>query len=207
MRGWQIAVLARTPVPGQVKTRLISRLGAVRAAELQAHLTERALQRAREACAHVALWLDGPADSGSEELARRFGAELLYQPDGDLGQRMLAAVRYAHALDMDSILIGTDCPAQAPDDLRQARTRLARSDVVLQPAHDGGYVLIGIREPHPELFTDIEWGSDKVLDATRRRCVGHGLRLAELHALPDLDRPDDLEAAFAAGALDRARWS
>ena len=207
MRGWQVAVLARAPVPGQVKTRLISCLGAERAAELQAHLTEQALQRARDSGAHVALWLAGPADSGSEELARRFGAELLCQPEGDLGARMLAAVRHAHAMDMDSILIGTDCPAQTPDDLQQAHTLLARSDVVLQPAPDGGYVLIGMREPHPELFTDIEWGGAVVLDATRRRCVRHGLRLAELRALPDLDRPDDLEAALAAGVLDRARWS
>jgi rSAM/selenodomain-associated transferase 1 len=207
MRGWQIAVLARTPVPGLAKTRLISRLGAERAAELQAHLTERALRRARDSGARVALWLSGPADAGSEELARRFGAEVLHQPDGDLGQRMLAAARHAHAMGMDSIVIGTDCPAQTPDDLQQAHMLLARSDVVLQPAHDGGYVLIGMHEPHPEVFTDIEWGSAGVLDATRRRCVRHGFNLAELRALPDLDRPDDLEAAFAAGALDRARWS
>lgn len=207
MPAWQVAVLARAPVPGQAKTRLIPRLGAERAAALQAHLTARALQRACDAGGSVALWIAGPVDAGSAELARRHGAELLLQPDGDLGARMLAAARHAHRASMSSIIIGTDCPAQRADDLLQAQKRLEDSDVVLQPALDGGYVLIGMNQPRPEVFDDIAWGSDTVLDSTRRRCAEHGLRVAELSALPDLDRPEDLEQAFDTGALERAQWS
>jgi uncharacterized protein len=207
MRAWQVAVLARAPVPGQAKTRLIPRLGAERAAALQAHLTERALQRARDAGGTVALWLAGPVDAGTAELARHHGAELRSQPDGDLGARMLAAAWHAHRASMASIIIGTDCPTQRAEDLLQARALLEDCDVVLQPALDGGYVLIGMNCPHPEVFRDIAWGSDSVLESTRRRCFELNLRVAELAALPDLDRPEDLERAFTAGALERRQWS
>jgi rSAM/selenodomain-associated transferase 1 len=207
MRPWQVAVLARAPVPGRAKTRLIPRLGAERAAALQAHLTELALQRACESGAPVALWISGPVDAHTAELARRCGAELHEQPEGDLGIRMLAAAVHAHRTERSSIIIGTDCPAQRPDDLRQARDRLETSDVVLQPALDGGYVLIGMNRPHPELFLDMPWGSDAVLDNTRRRCAEHRLTLSELHALPDLDRPDDLDLAIATGLLEGTLWS
>jgi rSAM/selenodomain-associated transferase 1 len=207
MRPWQVTVLARAPVPGRAKTRLIPRLGAERAAALQAHLTELALRRACESGAHVALWISGPVDPHTAELARRFDAELRKQPEGDLGTRMLAATVHAHCSEWRSIIIGTDCPAQRADDLLQARDRLETCDVVLQPALDGGYVLIGMNRPHPELFLDMPWGSDAVLERTRRRCADHRLTLSELLALPDLDRPDDLDLAIASGLLGGTLWS
>jgi len=207
MRACQIAVLARTPVPGQVKTRLVPRLGAERAAALQAHLIELALQRAHDTGVELVLWVNGPVDPHTAELASRCNAELRCQPDGDLGQRMLAAAVHAFNANRSALIIGTDCPAQRPDDLVQARTRLDSADVVLQPALDGGYVLIGMNEPQHALFTQVAWGSDTVLGVTRQRCAGLGLDLAELPALPDLDTPTDLDAAIAAGLLDRRRWS
>ena len=156
---------------------------------------------------HVALWISGPVDAHTAELARRYGAELREQPEGDLGARMLAATVHAHRTERSSIIIGTDCPAQRADDLLHARDRLETCDVVLQPALDGGYVLIGMNRPHPELFLDMPWGSDAVLDNTRRRCAEHRLTLSELRALPDLDRPDDLDLAIATGLLEGTLWS
>jgi rSAM/selenodomain-associated transferase 1 len=207
MGDWQVAILARAALPGAAKTRLIPRLGAERAARLQAHLTERAVMRAHEAGARVVLWLAGAADAATLQLARRFAAEVRDQPPGDLGDRMLAATRVLNARGLPGVVIGTDCPAQQPDHLQQARALLGQHDVVLQPALDGGYVLIGTAVPQPLLFGDVAWGTSSVLATTRQRCVTLGLRCAELPPLPDLDLPEDLDAAIASGWLDRERWS
>ena len=204
---WQVAILARTPVPGAAKTRLIPRLGAERAAALQAHLIELTLQRVQRAGARIVLWLAGVPDSATMELAHRFDAELREQPTGDLGERMLAAARHAHLAGIAAIVIGTDCPAQQPDDLLTARQLLATHDVVLQPAHDGGYVLIAMNQPHAGLFSDIRWGGGSVLETTRQRCASLGLRCTELRSLPDLDHPRDFDLAIDGGWLERGRWS
>lgn len=207
MPALQVAVLARAAVPGAAKTRLIPRLGAERAAALQAHLTERALQRARASGADIVLWIDGVPDAATLELARRSGVDVRVQPEGDLGHRMHAALIHAQQCDRIGIVIGTDCPAQEPEHIVQAGMLLASHDVVLQPALDGGYVLIGMREPQRDLFSLIDWGTDKVLDTTRQRLLTLGLQYAELSPLPDLDRPDDMEFALRSGWLDRGTWS
>ncbi len=93
-----------------------------------------------------------------------------------------------------AILIGTDCPDLQPDYLCKARDKLDQgADVVLGPAHDGGYVLIALRRLRPFLFEDIPWGSSEVLAATREKMRQSGLRWSELPVLHDLDRPEDLE--------------
>jgi uncharacterized protein len=207
MSALQVAVLARAAVPGAAKTRLIPRLGAERAAALQAHLTERALQRARASDADVVLWFDGVPDESTLELARACNAELRAQPDGDLGTRMHAALVHAQQCHRIGIVIGTDCPAQQPEDIVRAGMLLASHDVVLQPALDGGYVLIGMRQPQHDLFSGIDWGTHTVLDTTRQRLQTLGLRHAEMKPLPDLDRPDDLDLALRNGWLERGTWS
>jgi hypothetical protein len=207
MSALQVAVLARAAVPGTAKTRLIPRLGAERAAALQAHLTERAVQRAHASGADVVLWFDGVPDQSTLELARACNADLHVQPEGDLGTRMHTALVYAQQCNRIGIVIGTDCPAQQPADIVQAGMLLASHDAVLQPALDGGYVLIGMREPQRDLFSRIDWGTDTVLDTTRQCLQTLGLRYAELNPLPDLDRPDDLELALRNGWLDRGTWS
>lgn len=199
---WQVAILARAAVPGAAKTRLVPRIGFERAAALQAHLTELALQRVHDAGAACRLWVAGPIDNATSRLADRYGAELRVQPDGDLGDRMLAALLDAQARGLRGLVIGTDCPAQRPEHLVEACRLLETHDVVLQPALDGGYVLIGATPPHAELFRDIRWGSDTVLAATRARCAALGWRCAELQPLPDLDRPDDMDLALARGWID-----
>jgi uncharacterized protein len=207
MSALQVAVLARAAVPGAAKTRLIPRLGAERAAALQAHLTERALQRACASGADVTLWMDGVPDDSTKALARACNADLHVQPEGDLGTRMHAALVHAQQCDRIGIVIGTDCPAQGSEDIVRAGMLLASHDVVLQPALDGGYVLIGMREPQRDLFSRIDWGTDKVLDTTRQRLQTLGLRYVELNPLPDLDRPEDLELALQNGWLDCGTWS
>ncbi len=112
---WQVAILARAAVPGAAKTRLVPRIGVERAAALQAHLTELALRRVRNAGAACRLWIAGPIDAATRRLADSYDAELRIQPDGDLGDRMLAALLDAQSRGLRGLVIGTDCPAQRPD--------------------------------------------------------------------------------------------
>lgn len=202
----EIAVFARAPLPGQAKTRLIPRLGAEGAARLQQQLTERALARARAVPgARVTLWTTGPVDDPSiRATAQAAGATVKAQCGDDLGIRMANA--FAATLDgrCPMLLIGTDCPAQTVDDLQAAHEALRGADVVVQPAEDGGYVLIGMTSAHRALFEGVAWGGDTVLAATRERARSLGLRLAELPRCWDLDRGEDLDRAVALGLVHLA---
>ena len=111
------------------------------------------------------------------------------QPAGDLGTRMLAAMA---ASGRPTIVIGTDCPAFTPEHLRAAAHAMRDADVVLIPAEDGGYVLIGARGAHPQLFSGSAWGTPTVLTETRARIAALGLKSIELPALWDIDTEADL---------------
>lgn len=199
-----IAVFARAPDAGRAKTRLIPRLGAAGAALLQEQLIEGALARARSVPgARVTLWTTGQDARGfMARTATARGATLRRQRGNDLGARMSNA--FAETLDGTNVvlLIGTDSPAQQPADLADAVAALAWADAVVQPAEDGGYVLIGLRRPLPRLFEGVAWGSATVLAATRERAREQGLRLAELRTCWDLDRADDFDRALAAGLVE-----
>jgi glycosyltransferase A (GT-A) superfamily protein (DUF2064 family) len=117
-------------------------------------------------------------------LRHRFA--LKRQPAGDLGARMLAAMHGP------TLVIGTDCPAFTPETLHAAARALANTDVVLIPAEDGGYVLIGARAAYPALFTGITWGSAAVLAETRTRVQASGLTSTELPTIWDVDTEADL---------------
>jgi uncharacterized protein len=181
--------MAKAPVPGLVKTRLIPSIGAHAAAVLQERLTERTVATARAAAiGPVTLWCaPDPSHASFRELVIRHKVALKRQPDGDLGQRMLAAMAAGPTL-----VIGTDCPAFTPAHLRAAANALQDVEVVLIPAEDGGYVLIGARAAHPQLFAGIPWGTETVLTETRVRISALGLTSIELESLWDLDSEADL---------------
>lgn len=191
-----LIVFAREPAPGQVKTRLIPALGPEGAARLYRTL----LGVAFEAAAGVPgvrreLWCAGaPPDGGvCSELAGRFRMTLRRQPAGDLGERMGGALAEALTRSERAVLIGSDCPEYSPAYLASAFAALDGEEVVLGPAADGGYVLIGLRRMAPELFAGIPWGTDSVLARTRAALRGLGRTWAELPTLRDLDRPEDLK--------------
>lgn len=197
-----IAVFARAPVAGQAKTRLIPRLGAEGAARLQRQLIERALARAQSVRgARVTLWTTAD-DAGARALAEAARTTVRLQQGHDLGARMSNA--FATTLDgaRPMLLIGTDCPAQTAADLETAIAALREADAVIQPAEDGGYVLIGMKQFHPALFEQVAWGSATVLATTRARATERGVRLAELPMSWDLDRSEDLDRALALGLVD-----
>ena len=186
-----VAILAKAPVPGRAKTRLIPAIGAHAAAVLQERLTERAVETACAAdVGPVTLWCSPTLDQASfQELAWRFPVVLKQQPDGDLGDRMLGAIA---AQNGPTLVIGTDCPALGAEHLRAAAQALDDADIVLIPAEDGGYVLIGARAVHLELFSGIAWGTPKVLTETRARTTALGLKTVELPTLWDVDTEADL---------------
>jgi rSAM/selenodomain-associated transferase 1 len=194
-----LAILAKAPVAGSVKTRLIPALGADGAAALHARLIARTVETAcAAAIGPVTVWTTPAAPHACfTALASRHPIALAAQPDGDLGARMLAACKAAAAA---AIVIGTDCPVLTPPHLREAADVLREGvDVVVIPAEDGGYVLIGSRRPQPGLFADMTWGTDTVMAETRRRLVRDGLTWREPAALWDVDRPEDLARLRAAG--------
>jgi rSAM/selenodomain-associated transferase 1 len=186
-----IAILAKAPVPGTIKTRLIPSIGAHAAAILQERLTERAVATARAAAVGpVTLWCaPDPSHASFRELVTRHAVTLKRQPAGDLGARMLAAMA---ASGHPTLVIGTDCPAFTAENLRAAAQALRDADVVLIPSEDGGYVLIGARAAHPELFSGIAWGTTSVMQETRARIAALGLKSIELPALWDIDTEADL---------------
>jgi rSAM/selenodomain-associated transferase 1 len=185
MAATDIAVLAKAPVPGTAKTRLIPAIGAHAAAVLQERLTARTVDTAREAgIGRVTLWCTPDTRHPS---FRALGVALKEQPAGDLGARMLAAFAGTPTL-----VVGSDCPALTPAHLRSAAAALATHDTVLIPAEDGGYVLIGAMAPHPALFASMAWGAPTVLAETRRRVAALKLACAELPPLWDVDTEEDL---------------
>ena len=197
----EVAVFARAPVAGQAKTRLIPVLGAEGAAALQRQLIERSLRTARAlGAAPVTLWVAGDSDhSFVVETAQRFGVAVAAQVGADLGARMHHAFAATAA---PLLLMGTDCPQLQPEDLRAAAAALADHEVVIQPATDGGYVLIGLARPQPTLFESIAWGGPEVLRQTQARIAALGIRCALRPVRDDLDTPADLQRAIAAGLLE-----
>ena len=176
-------------------TRLIPAIGAERAATLHRAMIRRAVESAlASGIGPVELWCT-PDTSHEVFLGLRSdsGVTLHTQVGPDLGARMHAAI---DARPGAAVVIGTDCPSLEPGDLVRASEalRAGTTDAVVTPAFDGGYVLIGVNSPASELFTEVDWGTEHVLAQTRERASTAGLRLHELEARQDVDRPEDLKA-------------
>jgi rSAM/selenodomain-associated transferase 1 len=189
MRRTNVAILAKAPIPGLTKTRLIPSIGAHAAAKLQEAMTERTVATAIAATiGPVTLWCAPDPSHGSfRELAAQHKIALKRQPDGDLGLRMLATFAGGPTL-----VVGSDCPALKPEHFEAAAKALSDFNAVLIPAEDGGYVLIGARAAHTELFSGMTWSTSSVLAETRTRLSTLGLRSLELPPLWDVDTDDDL---------------
>lgn len=200
----RLIVLARAPLPGRCKTRLIQRLGSHGAARLHQALLLRTLRTAQRSGAPLELWCTPDARHPFLLACRRnFGVRLRRQPLGDLGRRMaLAMARVLAEGASAAVLVGTDCPALTPGDLDQAFAALENgSDAVLQPSTDGGYVLIGARRMERRALAGIAWSSGRELAQTRRRFARLGLRSQELPQRADVDTPADYRQARREGLL------
>ena len=190
-----VLVFAKAPVAGQVKTRLISEVGAEGAVALHKQLTLHAIDVAQQAYpGAVELWCAPDSrHAWFAKLARDRQLDLRDQSGADLGARMAYALDDALRRSRRALLIGTDIVVMSAEYLLAADRRLAGgADVVLGPAEDGGYVLIGLTGRQPQLFEGVDWGTNRVLMQTRDRIARLGLVVAELPALWDVDTPADL---------------
>jgi rSAM/selenodomain-associated transferase 2/rSAM/selenodomain-associated transferase 1 len=190
-----VAVLAKAPVAGLAKTRLIPLLGALGAARAQRGFTLQTLGTARAASTGaITLWC--APDLGHRffrALHQRRGVRCAAQPAGDLGQRMQCAVttHFAQNRRTPLLIVGTDCPALTLAHLQQAADALQTHDAVLVPAEDGGYVLLGLRRPIPEVFVGVNWSTAQVLVQTRKRLRQASATWHELPTLWDVDESAD----------------
>jgi rSAM/selenodomain-associated transferase 1 len=190
-----LVVFTRFPEPGITKTRLIPFLGAEGAANLQRQMTEHTITQIKDlqiSNISVEICFAG----GDISLMQAWlGDEFIYQPqgDGDLGERMMRSLTRAFNHNaVKVIIIGTDCPDIDTDILTSAFTNLDTSDLVLGPAVDGGYYLIGLRYPYPELFVNINWGTSRVFQQTIDIARKLNLSVTQLIYLTDIDHPEDL---------------
>lgn len=201
-----LVIFARFPVPGRVKTRLAAEVGTDHACRLYAAFLADLVSRFRETGDHRIL-----AYTPDSPTAREFFQDLSSgdftcwpQPDGPLG------VRLSHCFETQLrnagrvIVIGSDAPNLPVELVSDAKLNLSDSDCVLGPATDGGYYLVGLRRPCPEIFTNIEWGGPRVLEQTVQRVQSAGI---SLHLLPpwyDVDTPGDLQMLSGHLAAQRA---
>lgn len=207
-------MLAKAPLPGYAKSRLIPALGAEGAAKLQRAFTKNAVGTAIAAnLGPVTLWCTPhPQHRLFRALRRLHGIQTFVQASGDLGARMHLAFRL-HCATGPLLLTGTDCPALRPNHLRLAAAALlAGNDAVFVPAEDGGYALVGLRQPQPALFMGMTWSTESVMEVTLQRSASLGLKVHLLEPLWDVDAPADLErlerlSFLGPGCRQDAHWS
>ncbi|MCW6051541.1 TIGR04282 family arsenosugar biosynthesis glycosyltransferase [Lyngbya sp. CCAP 1446/10] len=192
----KLMVFTRYPEPGKTKTRLIPVLGETGAANLHRLMAQKVIARSISLQNSRRLSVEIHHTGGSQQQMQDWlGSDIIYQNqiDGDLGARMTAAFQKSFNSGVDkAVIIGTDCPALKAEIIAQAFDKLSQHDLVLGPAKDGGYYLIGLRRSIPELFRGINWGTSEVFAATRAIAQNLDLNIANLPTLADIDLPEDL---------------
>lgn len=191
-----LIVFTRYPEPGKTKTRLIPALGAQGAANLQRQMTEYTLSQVKKLQVISPTLVEIRFAGGNLQLMRAWlGKNFIYQPQGagDLGQRMEQSLGNALQNGAQKVVfIGIDCPGVNGEILATAFKNLDSYDLVIGPAVDGGYYLIGLKQYIPELFANIDWGTATVLQRTIN--IAQQLSLSQVQLLPlaDVDRPEDM---------------
>ena len=186
---------AKTPVPGQVKTRLHRVYSPEQACEFHCQLVQQTAETLLQSRAdNCQLCVAGDLAHELWQSLQGEGFHLALQSTGDLGDRMLRAINQGLDHYESVVLVGSDCPALTPQVLARAFNRLEQgADLVLNPAEDGGYVLIGAAKALPEaLFKGVAWGTERVLAQTCVNAEKQGMKVALLPELWDVDHPEDV---------------
>jgi len=193
----RLIVFSRYPVPGRTKTRLIPELGPQGAADLQRRMTEHILSRVGGLSEARGVTLVVRYEGGNDELMAEWlglDVSLEAQGEGDIGERMHRAFSDSFGSGTARVvIIGSDSPGVSEEIIERAFEGLWEHDVVLGPANDGGYYLVGLKRPVPPLFVNVSWGTDRVFEDTLRIAAGHGLSCDLVDPLDDVDRPEDLQ--------------
>ena len=194
----RLIIFTRYPEPGRTKTRLIPALGPEGAADFHRRMTELTMRSGRRIENNRRIRLEVSYEGGDEPQMRAWlGAQLTFRPQGqgDLGEKLRRAFHETFQSGARRVvIIGTDCPDLTAEILEEAFDALSPHDLVIGPADDGGYYLIGLSRMIPELFAGIEWGGEKVFAQTISKAREVGARFESLVQLSDVDRPEDLEA-------------
>lgn len=208
-----LIIFSRYPVPGRTKTRLIPLLGAAGAASFHRLMAESIIARCRQAASSLDLSLEVHVEGGKEHQLKEWLREdlvLRRQDRGSLGKRMQEAfARGRPRQGRKVVLIGTDCPELTPMILEKAFARLDKVDLVLGPALDGGFYLIGLTRPADLLWQDVDWGSERVLAQILANAEKEQLSSILLEPLGDIDRPEDLARLLGQSGwagVTRNRW-
>lgn len=189
-----LILFTRQPIPGQVKTRLQPDYSPEQAAEIAAFMIRATVELAVSAWPGDIILYASPGTDYLlfHRLADEFRIRLAPQSDGDLGARMLDALRAGLKRGSSTAIMGCDVPQCGWDIVDQANTWLARGKNVLGPTEDGGYYFIGLQEAHAGLFDEMPWGSDRVLETTLARAEKLGIEFNLLKKLRDIDTAADL---------------
>ena len=202
-----LIIFTKAPVAGTSKTRLCPPLTPDEAASLHGSLILDAMEQA-QGLAGVTLYVAGTPDLAHpffKVLEGRYGARLLPQEGEDLGARMSGAMQKVFSLGHRRvILIGTDLPNLTRRHLSEAVNDLGSHDLVLGPTLDGGYYLIALSRPVPELFSGLAWSTTTVLEETKKKAASLELSVTLLPSLRDLDDLDDLNAFIKLAGKDKS---
>ncbi len=200
MKSPDLILFAKQPVAGKVKTRLQRDYAPLQVAEIAAYLIRTSVQLASSSWpSKIYLYAAPDLDHALfKELARDFHIHLAPQAPGDLGQKMLQAMREGIARSGAAGILGCDVPHCPWEIIEQAHEHLANGKCVLGPAEDGGYYFIGLQQAQAALFEGIAWGGDRVAELTLARARRLGLRFEMLPVLNDIDTTEDLWLAAQA---------
>ena len=205
-----LVIFAKAPIPGEVNTRLCPPLTPGEAATLHGSFVLDMLERSKTAVAKLKLPLDrylACAPSSTlvffKIMEERQGVTLINQIGDDLGSRINQAFETMFSRGYKRVLIiGTDVPTLPLDHYKQALALLETNDLVLGPALDGGYYLIGLKRMVPDLFIGIPWSTERVLGMTQEKATTLELKTALLPPWRDVDTIEDLQALIETSALD-----
>lgn len=192
----EILVMARAPVAGKAKTRLVPALGAEGAATLHRYLVERLLSELSDAAlANITLFCTPDISAPFFDYCQRhYGVSLQQQEGSDLGARLYHALHTSLDRCRYAIVVGCDIPELGVADIRSAFAALQRGDdAAITPTYDGGYALLAVSQAEPSLFEGISWGSTEVMVETRVKLNRLGWHYCELEQRWDVDLPDDLQ--------------
>jgi len=189
----QLIVFIKAPIPGQCKTRLIPYMSAQAASEFYMSLVRSCLDNIKSLDnTDIAIYtypdLNHPFIS---EIKQKYAREINLQKGDDLGERMHHALQHSLKNYSKAVLIGTDCPVMDKDYIEQAFNQLNKHEMVYGPSEDGGYVLVGATQVSDAVFSNINWGTDKVLEQSLQNINATNYNVHILATLWDIDTPED----------------
>ena len=190
-----LLIFVKYPEPGKVKTRLAQYIGKEKAAHIYSVIAEAIIHRVSKSREYKTIIFFDPPERKSdvENWLPNNDCKFLPQEGNSLGERMANAFSKAFSLGAEkAVIIGTDCMDISNDLISEAFATLDITDVILGPAEDGGYYLLGLKKLIPEIFNHIDWSTDRVLNQTLKTLREKGLRFQLLQTLKDIDTANDL---------------